>query len=224
MKLLISPLIGRRVPVACLAIFVLALGLSACGSSSSSSSSSADPSASTAATARLNLAKCFRAHGLNVPDPSSGAGAAGGGSLFRALRNYSQAQVTKARQACSQYFAQAFPRANISPQQRAQLQQQLVKFAQCMRSHGVNVPDPTFNNNGGGGRAGRRIRVPRRLQLRPAQQSGVPGRGQGLPEPASAVRPRWDGRCVGCRAAACSARLARSPPSPSRSGSSSPRA
>ncbi|MGZ4220342.1 MAG: hypothetical protein ACXVS6_23540 [Solirubrobacteraceae bacterium] len=154
MKLLISTLVGRRVPVACLAIFVLALGLTACGSSSSSSSSSADPSASTAATARLNLAKCFRAHGLNVPDPSSGAGAAGGGSLFRALRNYSQAQVTKARQACSQYFAQAFRRANISPQQRAQLQQQLVKFAQCMRSHGVNVPDPTFNNNGGGGGPG----------------------------------------------------------------------
>jgi hypothetical protein len=86
-----------------------------------------------------------------VPDPSSGGGAAGGGSLFRVLRNYSQAQVTTARQACQQYFAQAFPRANISPQQRAQLQQQLVKFAQCMRSHGVNVPDPTFNGNGGFG-------------------------------------------------------------------------
>jgi hypothetical protein len=154
MKLLTSPIIGRRVPVACLAVVLLALGVSACGSSSSSSSSSSDPSAGTAATARLNLAKCFRANGIDVPDPSSGAGAAGGGGLFRVLRNYSQAQITKARQACSQYFAQAFPRANISPQQRAQLQQQLVKFAQCMRSHGVNVPDPTFNNNGGGGGPG----------------------------------------------------------------------
>ena len=153
MKLLTSPIVGRRVPAACLAIVVLALGVTACGSSGSSSSSSSDPSAGTAATARLNLAKCFRANGIDVPDPSSGGGAAGGG-LFRVLRNYSQAQVTKARQACSQYFAQAFPRANLSPQQRAQLQQQLVKFAQCMRSHGVNVPDPTFNNNGGGGGPG----------------------------------------------------------------------
>ena len=154
MKLLTSPIVGRRVPAACLAIVVLALGVTACGSSGSSSSSSSDPSAGTAATARLNLAKCFRANGIDVPDPSSGGGAAGGGGLFRVLRNYSQAQVTKARQACSQYFAQAFPRANLSPQQRAQLQQQLVKFAQCMRSHGVNVPDPTFNNNGGGGGPG----------------------------------------------------------------------
>ena len=146
-------------PVASLAVIVaLAVGLSACGSSSSSSSSTAAASASsaTAQQARLNLAKCFRAHGLNVPDPSSNGGAAAGGSLFRTLRNYSQAQVTAARKACQQYFAQAFPRANVSPQQRAQLQQQLVKFAQCMRSHGVNVPDPTFNNNGtpGGGGGG----------------------------------------------------------------------
>jgi hypothetical protein len=155
MKLLASSMIGHRVPLTCLAVVVLALGVTACGSSSgSSSSSSSDPSSATAATARLNLAKCFRSHGIDVPDPSRGGGAAGGGSLFRVLRNYSQAQVTTARQACQQYFAQAFPRANISPQQRAQLQQQLVKFAQCMRSHGVNVPDPTFNNNGGGGGPG----------------------------------------------------------------------
>ena len=148
---------SRRMPVASLAVIVaLAVGLSACGSSSSSSSSTAAASANsaTAQQARLNLAKCFRAHGLNVPDPSSNGGPAAGGSLFRTLRNYSQAQVTAARKACQQYFAQAFPRANISPQQRAQLQQQLVKFAQCMRSHGVNVPDPTFNNNGTAGGSG----------------------------------------------------------------------
>ena len=225
MKLLISPLIGRRVPVACLAIFVLALGLSACGSSSSSSSSSADPSASTAATARLNLAKCFRAHGLNVPDPSSGAGAAGGGSLFRALRNYSQAQVTKARQACQPVLRAGVPaREHQSPAARpapAAARQVRPVHALARRQR----PRPHLQQQRSWGRAGRRIRVPRRLQLRPAQQSGVPGRGQGLPEPASAVRPRWDGRCrQDARAAACSARLARSPPSPSRSGSSSPRA
>ena len=146
---------SRRMPAVGLVLIVaLAVGLSGCGSSSSSSSSTAAASASsaTAQQARLNLAKCFRAHGINVPDPSSNGGpAGGGGSLFRTLRNYSQAQVTAARKACQQYFAQAFPRANISPQQRAQLQQQLVKFAQCMRSHGVNVPDPTFNNNGTAG-------------------------------------------------------------------------
>ena len=56
--------------------------------------------------ARLNLAKCFRAHGINVPDPSAGGGAAGGGGgIFRSLRTTPQAQLNAARQACQQYFA-----------------------------------------------------------------------------------------------------------------------
>jgi hypothetical protein len=160
MKFLILPVIGRRTVVAFIAVVALAAGLSACGSSSSATSTSGGTTsgattggATTSAQfqARLNLAKCFRAHGINVPDPSSGGGPAGGGGIFRQLRNYSQAQVTAARQACRQYFAAAFPRLNLNPQQRAQLQQQLVKFAECMRSHGVNIPDPTFNGSGPGG-------------------------------------------------------------------------
>src|SRR5436305_6948211 len=126
-----------RGSVLCVALVALAAGLGACGSSSSSSSTSAGTSG-TQFQARLNLAKCFRAHGLNVPDPTSGGGPAGGGGLFRSLQNYSQAQVTAARQACQQYFAQAFPQANLTPAQRAKFQQQFVKFAQCMRSHGIN--------------------------------------------------------------------------------------
>jgi CheY-like chemotaxis protein len=57
--------------------------LSACGSSSASSTTSAPSSSTTSSAryeARLNLAKCFRAHGINVPDPSPGAGAAGAGA------------------------------------------------------------------------------------------------------------------------------------------------
>jgi hypothetical protein len=146
----------RRLPstagrlAACLIALALAGGLAACGSAGSSSATTA---ASTGAQfqARLDLAKCFRAHGINVPDPSSGGGAAGGGGIFRTLRNYSQAQLTAARNACQQYFAKAFPRLNLSPAQRAQFQQQLVKFAQCMRSHGIDVPDPSTSAGGGFG-------------------------------------------------------------------------
>jgi hypothetical protein len=152
-------LLSRRGLATCALSAALAVGVSACGSTSSSTSTSSTAasggsSASTSSSryqARLNLAKCFRAHGIDVPDPSANGGPAGGGGVFRSLRNYPQTQVQAARQACQQYFAQAFPGANLSPAQRAQLQQQLVKFAQCMRSHGVNIPDPTFNNGGGFG-------------------------------------------------------------------------
>ena len=141
----------RRALAASLVACALAAGLAACGSSSGSS---ATTNSATGAQfqARLNLAKCFRSHGINVPDPTTGGGpAGGGGGLFRTLRNYSQAQVTAARQACQQYFAQAFPQLNLSPAQRAQAQQQLVKFAQCMRSHGIDIPDPTTSSTGGFG-------------------------------------------------------------------------
>jgi len=148
------PLISnaRRV-CACVIALALSVGVAACGSSSSSSSTNAAASTSGQTyQARLNLAKCFRSHGINVPDPSaSGGPAGGGGGIFRSLQGYSQAQLNAARQACQQYVSKAFPRVNLTPAQRAQLQQQLVKFAQCMRSHGINVPDPTFNSGGGFG-------------------------------------------------------------------------
>jgi hypothetical protein len=140
----------RRAVSAVAIALTLPVVVAGCGSSNASSSTAGTASGAQF-QARLNLAKCFRAHGINVPDPSTGGGPAGGGGVFRALRNYPQSQVQSATQACQQYFAQAFPRLNLSPAQRAQANQQLVKFAQCMRSHGVNIPDPTVGSGPGGG-------------------------------------------------------------------------
>ena len=140
----------RRALVGCAAVLAIAIGLGACGSSGSSGGTT-NGTTGARFQARLDLAKCFRSHGVNVPDPSAGGGPAGGGGIFRSLQNYSQAQVSAARQACQQYFAQAFPQLNLSPAQQAQRRQQLVKFAQCMRSHGVDIPDPTINGGGGFG-------------------------------------------------------------------------
>lgn len=147
----------RRVIAICTLGAVVAIAISACGSSSSSSSTAAAAAGTTVSgsnaryQARLNLAKCFRAHGINVPDPTPGAGAAGGGGgIFRSLSSYPQATVTAARQACQQYLKQAFAFGNTSPSQIAQFRQEFVKFAECMRSHGVNIPDPTSGSGGFG--------------------------------------------------------------------------
>ena len=150
MRFDLASTLARRAILTTQSVLVLGAALAACGSSGASSSSSATTSGARF-QARLNLAKCFRAHGVNVPDPSTGGGPAGGGGIFRTLRNYPTAQLTAARQACSQYFAKAFPQLNLSPAQRAQAQQELVKFAECMRSHGVNIPDPSTNGSGGFG-------------------------------------------------------------------------
>jgi hypothetical protein len=131
---------------------ILTLALAACGSSSSTSSA-ASGSTSTAGRqqARLALAQCLRAHGVNVPDPGSGGTPGGGGGFFRAFQNIPQAQLQSARQACSSQLAAAFPRLNLSPAQQAQLRAQLVKFAECMRSHGIDIPDPQAGAGAGAG-------------------------------------------------------------------------
>jgi hypothetical protein len=136
--------------LAALTVIAASAGLAACGSSSSPSSS-----ANARFQARLKLAECFRAHGVNVPDPSptgeGGPSSPGGSPVFKALQNYSRTQVLSAFGACRAEAVQAFPALSLSPAQRAQRQQQLVKFAQCLRSHGLNVPDPTVNGGGGFG-------------------------------------------------------------------------
>lgn len=139
---------ARRVLVATAAALALAATVAACGGSSSNNSSAA-VATSNRFQARVDLAKCARAHGINIPDPSPGGGP--GEGIGRALRQYSQAQIQTAFQACRQYVSQAFPQFSLTPAQRAQFQRQLVKFAECMRSHGINVPDPQFGTAGGFG-------------------------------------------------------------------------
>jgi hypothetical protein len=150
---------SRRAVFSCLSVFAAALALAACGSSSNTSSSALSagtggPGASASNyQARLNYAKCMRSHGVNVPDPSANggpaAGAGTGGGGFQSLRNNPNFQ--SASQACAKYRSKAFGFANITPAERAQFQQEQVKFAECMRSHSVNIPDPSSSGTGGGG-------------------------------------------------------------------------
>jgi hypothetical protein len=132
----------------------LAVGVSACGSASSSSSTAAASAGTSVSSssaryqARVNLAKCFRAHGINVPDPSPNGGVPEG--IGKALQSYSQSQIDAARQACQQYLTQAFPQLNLTPAQQAQFRQQFVKWAECMRSHGIDIPDPSTSGGGFG--------------------------------------------------------------------------
>jgi len=155
MPYLVNRLPGRRALAGCLIAIPLVLGIAACGSSSGSSGTTASATGAQF-TARLNFAKCMRRHGVNIPDPSSGGGPAGGGGAFRVLRSYPQAQRQVALQACQTYLRQSFP--TLSPTQLAQFRQQAVKYAECMRSRGVNISDPTFNGTGGGFGIGRELR------------------------------------------------------------------
>ncbi|HEY5318585.1 MAG TPA: hypothetical protein VIJ20_11420 [Solirubrobacteraceae bacterium] len=103
-----------------------------------------------------------------MPDPSSngggfggggggGAGAGGGGTSttgggpggYRQLLSTPTGQA--ANKACASLRSKSFGGANISPAQRQQFQQAAVKFAECMRAHNINIPDPSSSSGGGFG-------------------------------------------------------------------------
>jgi hypothetical protein len=143
---------GRTLALSALA-GALSLGIAACGGSTSSSSTTGSTRGTAVASsagaggryqARLAYAKCMRTHGVKVPDPSpSGAIPAG----LRGLR--SSPNFKAANQACASLRRTAFGFGSLSPARQAQVQQGLIKFAQCMRAHKIKFPDPTPTAGGG---------------------------------------------------------------------------
>jgi hypothetical protein len=106
--------------------------------SSSSSASVASSSSRSSPASPLALAQCMRNHGIHdFPDPdSSGNFDLGGGSDLNPNNPSYQAAARACRSLGSAGKASA---ASLSPQQIAAV----VRFAECMRSHGVdNYPDP----------------------------------------------------------------------------------
>jgi hypothetical protein len=121
----------RTVALAVLSCTVL---LAACGSSSDRQTAGAGDQA-----AKQKVAICMRAHGVpNFPDLGTTAS-----YHYMTEVNQSAPAFESAQKACAKYGNPMAPPAPFSESQM----RELVKFSQCMRTHGVsNFPDPTGNN------------------------------------------------------------------------------
>lgn len=108
------------------------LALSACGTADSKSSHSGGRS-----TGFLAFSECMRSHGVpNFPDPSPG----GGIHVAVDSINPSSPSVKTAQARCHKLLPGGGPPQGVTEQQK----EQLVRTAECMRSHGVSgFPDPT---------------------------------------------------------------------------------
>lgn len=166
-------MLTRRVPPARFVAVVVALGLTAaaCGSdtkaadngvaslakNSGASSKTATGAAGSVSPAEfrkqlLAYAQCMRDNGVTAyPDPQFDANGnpqfnRGDGQGFDALRN--SPNFDKARTACESKRPDFGAQFQRTPAEQAALRKNLLKFAKCMRSKGVDFPDPTFDANG----------------------------------------------------------------------------
>ena len=141
----------RRTTIAVLSVLALGAGLAACGGGSPHPVAHAS-ALDSGDRAFLAFTACMRQHGVHMGDPYHRAGHSGLTLDFPAktpamLRAYSH---------CGHLIASvmAMKEAGMAARQHAMTYQQaqalhlgLVRYAQCMRSHGIPMLDPDSNGN-----------------------------------------------------------------------------
>jgi hypothetical protein len=125
-----------------IATVACALALAACGSTGKPATSRS----SNAYASFLSFSKCMRAHGVsNFPDPNPGGGVKIAVGPDSGLDPQAPA-FQSARQSCKHLLPGGGPPATVPESVKLQM----LRFAQCMRAHGVSdFPDPTFPRGGG---------------------------------------------------------------------------
>jgi len=124
-----------RLP-AVLAAAAAATVLVACGGSKSPTGAAGERSDERRNEAQLaKFAKCMREHGVEAKT-SSGSG--GQGLEIGAKGRAGSQTLERAQRACKQYQPKP-KKVNVSPQEQVAQEEAVLKFAKCMREHGVNV-------------------------------------------------------------------------------------
>jgi hypothetical protein len=122
---------------------LLVLVLTGCGgdhqpgvATAGATSAAATPSASASVDRKERLrqfAACMREHGIDMTDPD-----VNGGVLIKGDAPVDTAKLKAANQACLPLL----PGGGVPPKFSPEQIEQLRTFARCLRSHGLDVPDP----------------------------------------------------------------------------------
>src|SRR6266540_3588276 len=93
-----------------------------------------------------DFTKCMREHGVDIPEPTSAPKAGGGGGVGIEIQGNGpdKEKIDAANEACRKLL----PNGGKPPKLDAKQLDEMRKMAQCMREHGVNMPDPDPNNPG----------------------------------------------------------------------------
>ena len=149
---------------------VAALSLAACGGSDSSQvanlgdttttseEGSDDQAPEDAEEAILAYTECMRGEGIDLPDPDFSGEPGEGGFLGGSGIDPNDPDFQDAQEKCQSNLEGI--QGQFDPEDLQAFQDAALEFAQCLRDHGFDVPDPDFSQGGPG-------------------QGGVPGGGGG---------------------------------------------
>ena len=91
--------------------------------------------------AMLDYVECMRDHGIDMPDPQPG-----GGILMQAGEAEGDGEAGAGPALDDEEAATGS--MEMDPEQEAEMREQMLEYSQCMRDHGVDMPDPQFDDNG----------------------------------------------------------------------------
>jgi len=174
---------GKRDWAVALALTLCAIGLVACGSGGGSDpggGGSGEMSEAELEEGRIEMAECLREHGIDAPDPVAG----GKGAILERRddgeKGLGDPATEQAIEACEDEVD--FHPPEPSPEQQEEMQESMLAFAQCMREHGVDMPDPQFEKGGKvtmqmGGPGGPKLDQPAVEAAQEACQENLPDGG-----------------------------------------------
>jgi hypothetical protein len=130
-------------PLAVALLALSALGLAACGEDAPSAAGTAEAKAK-ARQAELKFASCMREEGIDMPDP----GADGRQDIkIGGDSGISPEDFERASKACEKYRKDI--RREVSAEDQQKFKENALAHSRCMRDHGIDFPDPTFDAEGG---------------------------------------------------------------------------
>ncbi len=133
-------------PLTVAAAGVATLSLAACAGGGDEAASGQAAQDAKLEDAALKHARCMRQHGVDVPDPESGAG----GIILPGgpASSSSPAAQKRAQDACAKYL-ENLPPPQLSDEQKDEMRDGALEHARCMREQGIAFPDPEFDAKGG---------------------------------------------------------------------------
>jgi hypothetical protein len=121
-------------------------GVASLGSQSPAPVSSAEPEASIdPEDAALAFAQCMREHGVDMPDPQVGSNGEMSFSIGAGPGKLDRSKLQEAQEACQDLMPTGLGKPGDIPQEQRDA---MLAFAQCMREHGIDMPDPQFETGG----------------------------------------------------------------------------